>query len=270
MFLTSQAIVTITFVVSVSRSVTSPPDYQLANLILMGIYVFLTLVVVVGAIGSVFITRASLEASAKQSQDALAASERHSQATINAVNEQIAASEALFQQERFTEHRPLLIPEGAPKFQSVKPLFLNWTTNEQRISIHNVGPGVALNVASVLYGESYNTLSDDARTYIYWTCWLGVPVAAGLVMKAVHKLGRGLFDEETMLIGSYTLNAPEPERNLTLPNTLARITITYFDIFRRKHASIVNYVETDGWQLVEFLEDIPQDLHDLQFEASNG
>ena len=75
MFLTNQAIVTITFVVSVSRSV-APPDYQLPNLILMGIYVFLTLVVAVGAIWSVFITRTSLKASAKQSQDALAASEK--------------------------------------------------------------------------------------------------------------------------------------------------------------------------------------------------
>ena len=91
MFLTSQAIVTITFVVSVSRSVASP-DYQLANLILMGIYVFLTLVVAVGAIGSVFITRTTLKASAKQSQDALAASEQQSNAAIAAVHDQIEAS----------------------------------------------------------------------------------------------------------------------------------------------------------------------------------
>jgi len=187
-----------------------------------------------------------------------------SQEQVKVAQEQIEASRKQFQQERFTEHRPLLIPEGAPKFQRVKPLFLNRTTNEQRISIHNVGLGVALNVASVLYGEPYN------RPYIHWTCWLGVPVAAGMVMKAVHKLGWGLFDEETMRIGSYTLNAPEPERNLTLPNTLAHITITYRDIFRRKHASIFDYVETVGWQFVDFPEDIPQDLYDLQFEASNG
>ncbi len=256
-------------------TVTTSPDYLLDAL--TAIYVLLTLTLAIIAFrslrqtqSSLDLTRQQIELNKQQSQEASAASERHSQATISAVNKQIAASEAQFQQERFTEHLPLLIPEGAPKFQRAKPQFLNWATNEQRISIHNVGPGVALNVASVLYGESYNTLSDDARTYMHWTCWLGVPVAAGLVMKAVHKLRRGLFDEETMLIGSYTLNAPEPERNLTLPNTLARITITYLDIFRRKHASIFDYVETVGWQFVDFPEDIPQDLYDLQFEASNG
>ncbi len=256
-------------------TVTTSPDYILDGL--TALYVFLTLFLAIIAFRSLSKTQASLdltrqqiELNKQQSQEASAASERHSQATINAVNKQIAASEAQFQQERYIEHLPLLIPEGAPKFQSVKSLFLNKTTNEQRISIHNVGPGVALNVASVLFSESYNTVSDDAITYIHWTCWLGVPVAAGLVMKADHKLNRGLNDDvNNMRIGSYTLNAPEPNPNFSLPNTLARITITYLDIFRRKHASIFDYVETDGWQLVEFLEDITDDLHDLQFEASN-
>ncbi len=256
-------------------TVTTSPDYLLDGL--TAVYVFLTLALAIIAFRSLSKTQASLdltrqqiELNKQQSQEASAASERHSQATINAVNKQIAASEAQFQQERYIEHLPLLIPEGAPKFQSVKSLFLNKTTNEQRISIHNVGPGVALNVASVLFSESNNTVSDDAIKYIHWTCWLGVPVAAGLGMKADHKLNRGLYDVNTMLIGSYTLNASEPNPNFLLPNTLARITITYLDIFRRKHASIFDYVESDGWQLVEFLEDIPQDLHDLQFEVFNG
>src|SRR5205807_7777855 len=124
------------------------------NTALTGAYVFLTLIIAGATIWSLYMTRTSLdltrqqiELNKQQSQEASAASERHSQATISAVNKQIAASEAQFQQERFTEHLPLLIPEGAPKFQRAKPLFLNWTTNEQRISIHNVGPGVALNVA---------------------------------------------------------------------------------------------------------------------------
>ena len=43
------------------------------------------------------------------------------------------------------------------------------------------------------------------------------------------------------------------------------LIITYLDIFRRKHASIFDYVQhTHGWQLVEFLEDIKQDLSDLE------
>jgi hypothetical protein len=258
----------LTLTTSVSGSTSSSDNtLQLVTVILTSIYVAATLAIV-GL--TIWQSKAALAASARQSQaaidavhDQIKASEKQSQATIDAVNKQIATSEAQFQQERFTLHLPLLIPEGAPKFQRVK-------TNEQRISIHNVGAGVALNVASVLFGESYNTVSDYAIKYIHWTCWLRVPVAAGLVMKADHKLNRGLNDDVNyMRIGSYTLNAPEPNPNFSLPNTLARITITYLDIFRRKHASIFDYVETDGWQLVEFLEDITDDLHDLQFEASN-
>jgi hypothetical protein len=258
----------LTLTTSVSGSTSSSDNtLQLVTVILTSIYVAATLAIV-GL--TIWQSKAALAASARQSQaaidavhDQIKASEKQSQATIDAVNKQIATSEAQFQQERFTLHLSLLIPEGAPKFQRVK-------TNEQRISIHNVGAGVALNVASVLFGESYNTVSDYAIKYIHWTCWLRVPVAAGLVMKADHKLNRGLFDVETMCIGKHTLHAPEPDPYLSLPNTLARITITYLDIFRRKHASIFDFVESDGWQLVEFLENIPQDLHDLQFEASNG
>lgn len=178
------------------------------------------------------------------------------------------------QQTQYNSSRPLLVPEGAPKFQGDKPQWLDWNVNEQVLAVRNVGSGVALNVASVLYGcESYvvdwatNKRSESEKS-IHWTCWLGVPIASDETKEATHKKGNGNFYEKNMHIGQHSFNAPPEPRvvpHQNQPFIIARITITYLDIFKRKHASIFDYVQhTGGWQLVEFLEEIKEDLSDLE------
>ncbi len=210
----------------------------------------------------------------KQSQEAIAEGRRQSQAALDVAHEQMEQSKQQAQLERFAENRPLLMPIGIPTFQDDKPQWLNWNVNEQTLAIHNIGSGVALNVASVMYGcESYlidwttNQRSDQTKG-VHWTCWLGVPAASNTTEKAIHKKGNGIFYEKNMHIGQYSFNAPQEPRvvpNQNQPFITARITITYLDIFRRKHASIFDYVQhTGGWQLVEFLEDINEDLYGLE------
>lgn len=156
---------------------------------------------------------------------------------------------------QYNSSRPLLIPEGAPQFQSDKPQWLDWNVNEQAILIRNVGSGVALNVASVIYGcESYlvewntNRRSDSEKS-MHWTCWLGIPIASNETKNAIHKKGNGIFYEKNMHIGQHSFTAP-PEPRTTphqnQPFNTARITITYLDIFRRKHASVFDYIQHTG------------------------
>ena len=175
------------------------------------------------------------------------------------------------QQTKYNLSRPLLVPEGTPTFRGSSNM-LDWSVNEQPMVIRNIGSGVALNVASVLYGcESYvvdfNRRSDQGHNR-HWTCWLGLPIASGDTKAAIHKFGSGNFYEKNMHIEKHRFNAPPeplPSPNPDQPYILARITITYLDIFRRKHASIFDYVQhTSGWQLVEFLENIKEDLSDLE------
>jgi hypothetical protein len=45
---------------------------------------------------------------------------------------------------------------------------------------------------------------------------------------------------------------------------ICRVTTTYRDIFKRKHASIFDLDIRGYWILRAFLEDIPKDLYDLQ------
>ncbi len=47
------------------------------------------------------------------------------------------------------------------------------------------------------------------------------------------------------------------------PRCICRVTITYHDIFHRKHASIYDLVFREGWQVVAFIDDITNDLSDL-------
>src|SRR5260370_27519718 len=79
-------------------TVTTSPDYLLDGL--TASYVLLTLALAIIAFrslrqtqSSLDLTRQQIELNTQQSQEASAVSERHSQATINAVNSQIAVSE---------------------------------------------------------------------------------------------------------------------------------------------------------------------------------
>ncbi|MGZ6375557.1 MAG: hypothetical protein ACXWPI_12660 [Ktedonobacterales bacterium] len=47
------------------------------------------------------------------------------------------------------------------------------------------------------------------------------------------------------------------------PTILARYTITYHDIFGRRHAAIYDYDSQHRWRSVAFLTNIPQDLEEL-------
>jgi septal ring factor EnvC (AmiA/AmiB activator) len=116
-------------------TVTTSPDYLLDGL--TASYVLLTLALAIIAFRSLRQTQASLdltrqqiELNKQQSQEASAASERYSQATIDAVNKQIAASEAQSnaaieainrqiaasqqqaQEALYNQQKPVLVPVG--------------------------------------------------------------------------------------------------------------------------------------------------------------
>ena len=64
----------------------------------------------------------------------------------------------------------------------------------------------------------------------------------------------------------YTFNVPK--QPLASPNSgepwyMCRVTITYQDIFHRKHASIYDLAFQQRWQVVALIDDIINDLDDL-------
>ena len=175
---------------------------------------------------------ASILAQSTLMQDVL--DDRHKRGTRDSVHKQIERSKEQVPLEKFAEYRPVLVPEGIPVFQDNKPQWLNWNINEQTLAIRNIGPGEAFNVASVIYGcESYlidwvtNRRSNEANN-IHWTCWLGVSIASQTTVKAIYKIGNGIFYEKNKHIGQYGFNAPPEPRvvpHQDQPFNIARIII---------------------------------------------
>ena len=88
---------------------------------------------------------------------------------------------------------------------------------------------------------------------------LGSPLAAGSSpVKVYLNQGTTQFQENDHVQG-YTLSVP-PER---ADRFLARLSITYQDIFGRKHASLFDLSDRGIWVNVAFLTAIERDLADL-------
>lgn len=182
-----------------------------------------------------------------------------------------------FRQQFYEDRRPLLVPSGSPAFQTEHPNWLDWHVQVQEMDLRNIGPGPALNVASVLYGcESY-LVGDNPGTQArvsdqqdeHWTCWLGRPITPGTAEPVAYPKGASIFRGEHKLIGAHHFNAPpEPTFQALMLNRgsmhSARVVTTCTDIFGHKHASIFDYVPHErGWRLIEFIPDIAEDLHDM-------
>ena len=205
-----------------------------------------------------------------------------------------------FLQARYDDARPVLIlvsdPEKIP-VQAGNEIYLDWERQPPPVlDVCNVGNGPALNVKSVIYGPEaeafavsspmssdfeWKYLSDEKakeekeKHWYHWTTYAVSQDESKQLQynRASKTFGTNHFSETHMSIESnehthrYTFNAPK--QPLESPNIsrepwrICRVTITYQDIFRRKHASIYDLVFRQGWQVVALLDDISKDLDDL-------
>lgn len=253
-----------------AATVTSQPDYQLANLILTGVYVFLTLALAGAAIWSVFITRAALRASSEQSQKALEASERQSKAaidavnkqieasekqskeTIDAVNKQIETSERQAQEALHNQHKPVVVPISE-KLEGFVGVF--------RVGLQNKGAGVALNafsvmgikdlpLAKIIQPGGVAKSKIDLPIILYsWKMWFLVPDEEETFLFKVQ--GEVLFPPTTF------------EEVDVIPQTGARLMVTYNDIFTNKYFAFFDYGVELGWKQVHEIRRVKQRLDEL-------
>ena len=227
MFPISQAIVPITCVVLVPPPKPSPPDYQLDNLILMGIYVFLTLVVAIGAIVSIFITRASLKASSIQSEAALAASKKQSDDAIAAVNRQIDASEQQAREATYNQYKPIIVPI----------LLMASGDHIGVIQVQNKGTGVALNVWGFL------TLKENPTVHYFVQRYFLAPDED----KTIQHFNINL-EYPLNLFEGYPLFLRDDDGNITYD---CRLMMTYEDAFDNIYLAIFDYSNELKWKHVE-------------------
>lgn len=212
-------------------------------------------------------------------------------AVIVALNQGKKASEQ-FLQARYDYARPILIVTGTfhIKMQQHNPTCMVWEEPEQKIYVCNVGKAVALQVRGVIFApeavivgpETAQPSLENVSQY-HWsylradtvqTIETVQPGKTWETEEAGNKTLTLLHDEKEYAQEirdkkgkAYPLNAPshtfpsyygEPARRF------CRVTLTYMDIFHRKHASIFDLVHNSGWQEVAILDDIPEDLENLR------
>ena len=201
-------------------------------------------------------------------------------------------------QARYDNARPALIIVSSPQSIPVEQgneSYLDWNSQPPVIEVCNVGNGPALNVRSVIYGPEAIAVPDSSTmpngfTWKYlgdvqekeerekhWYYWESDVVSQGEPGKLQYALA-GIFSpikfsEANKSIESksdkhkkYAFNAPK--QPLSSPNSgepwyICRVTITYQDIFHRKHASIYDLAFRQRWQVVALIDDIINDLDDL-------
>jgi hypothetical protein len=184
-----------------------------------------------------------------------------------------------FLRARYDDARPILIvvsDSQSIKTQQGKDALLDWNDQHQIVKIQNVGKGIALHVRSVIYGpesviiqSSYpqQPASDTSARDTHWYYWKSDVVRPNEEKELDHHRGASTFETKNKHIQQNPLNAPaqpfwNPQQQE--PTCICRISVTYHDVFHRKHASIFDLVLNSGWQEVDTLEDIPQDLRDLE------
>ena len=185
-----------------------------------------------------------------------------------------------FLQARYDDARPVLIIVSTPQsipVQQGNEIYLDWNQRQPSIEVCNVGNGPAFNVRSVIYGpeaiadaSSMQLLSD--RKEDHWYHRTTDVVSRGEKRQLQYTFGASIFYEANKYIESkdhkqkYPFDAPKqplPPRNQKEPTSICRVTVTYQDIFHRKHASIYDLIFRQGWQEVALIDDIINDLDDL-------
>jgi len=196
-------------------------------------------------------------------------------------------------QARYDDARPVIQITSDPLMipvQAGNQSYLVWDKQPQpKIEVYNIGNGAAFNIRSVIYGPEATAVADPSTLQgtltwkhfsnekeNHWYHWTTDAISQGKRESLQYTLAGTntpyRFSEANKHIESkdhkqtYTFNAPKhplSQPTLKEPWSICRITITYHDIFHRKHASIYDLIFRQGWQVVAMIDDITNDLSDL-------
>lgn len=174
----------------------------------------------------------------------------------------LEAGRQQFLEAQYNASRPLLIPTApdlSEQYETEEPITFDWNANSF-VTIQNVGTGIATNIWIAILPPA--PVPGSTAQYV---SRLGSPLPAASGPVKVYLRQSALFSESDSLKG-YSLTVP-PDRAASpadrADSFLARLSITYHDIFGRKHASIFDLSDRGLWVNVAFLPEIERDLSDI-------
>jgi len=182
--------------------------------------------------------------------------------TILAYRKQVDIGQAqvkVSQEQLFNQVRPILYPIGDLEKivdRSAGKYHVKWEDQNQEIDgLKNIGVGPAFTIYGVLFGPPVNSQLPQVRYVV-----LNYPALPPGVPGDKKALSPGGFISSDTKIKGYTLYVPDDEDHVAI---LARFTLTYHDVFGRKHASIYDYHSHIGWISRGHFSDITYDIYEL-------
>ena len=182
--------------------------------------------------------------------------------TIIAYRKQVQIGQAqvkVSQEQLFNQFRPVLYPVGDLEKivdRSAGKYHVIWEQQNQEVDgLKNIGVGPAFSIYGTLFGPPVNSQLLPMR-YVVWNYPALTPGVPG---DKITLLPGGHISSNTEIKG-YTLYVPDDEDHV---GVLARFTLTYHDVFGRKHASIYDYHSVIGWMSRGHFSDIEYDIYEL-------
>jgi hypothetical protein len=167
--------------------------------------------------------------------------------------------------------RPILVVEGELLLTDSGRLDIDTHGPKQRfLTLRNVGRGIATNIQGVIFGSApdapYIPAYVQAANYHKFTFQLDRPLVPGERTEPLEYTPGGFDAPGDTIIDGYMLWAPAHNEIVRqgLPSRAARVTITYHDLFGRKHASHFDYTDQRKWVSHPVSKGIADDLADLR------
>jgi hypothetical protein len=193
---------------------------------------------------------------------------------------------------RHDQWRPLFIPVrerfdlqvGTEEMEDGEPIYAPSMRGEHNhVWLRNIGSGLALNIHGVIFGPRPSDSQAPQRIHDFT---YGIPILNGKKGEELGSWGRVNLPSDTTIV----IDKDEKEKRVSLcasalpssfegldpnePVVVGRLTITYHDISKRKHASIFDFVMRTSpanteWRGLDggFFSDIPNDLQEIEAEA---
>lgn len=189
--------------------------------------------------------------------------------TITAYEQQVQIGQEqvkVSQEQQFNQFRPVLHPMGdlGPLITMVNgKTFIQWDLSYPVIGgLRNIGNGPAFNIYGILFGPPLVTTppAPPRKRYVVWNYPALSPGQEG--EKITLQQFTNLSSETT--IGGYSLYVPEDADHIGI---IARLTLTYHDVFSRKHASIYDYHSQYGWRSRGHFPNIDDDIRELDRQS---
>lgn len=172
----------------------------------------------------------------------------------------------------YDSRRPILMPVSAlPLSEQSNQRHFDFRQAECPIALRNIGSGVAVNIRAVLFPPD----PGDSPIHVdRQTLWYGEPLEAQQSIETKTNTGMTSINGNAVIgaePNTFTLFAPPVPTGgdrmmLDIPGMAARLTITYHDVYGRKHASVFDFTDLGRWHGVRFLIDVPKDIEDLDRE----